>query len=97
MPAAATRTRTTTVRSRARTRELAHRHADGIDVKLLWHTARNALSVAVADSRTGDSFELVLGSRDRALDVFEHPYAYAAHRGLDYLVPSRNAEYAVAA
>jgi hypothetical protein len=36
----------------------------------------NALTVAVEDSRSGLSFE-VPAPAEKALDVFEHPYAYA--------------------
>jgi hypothetical protein len=57
--------------------ELHHRSADGIEVSLLWSRITNALTVAVEDSRSGMSFE-VPAPADRALDVFEHPYAYAA-------------------
>jgi len=64
------------------TRELAFRSNDGMDVALLWHTASDLLSVLVADTRTDERFELVLDRDDRALDVFHHPYAYAALRGL---------------
>jgi len=78
-------------------RELAHRQADGIDVRLLWDGDSNALSVVVLDYKTHESFELVLDEHDRALEVFEHPYAYAAHRGLEFPLPSRQPEYAVAA
>jgi hypothetical protein len=34
--------------------------------------------VAVNDTKTGDAFELPVRDGDRALDVFRHPYAYAA-------------------
>ena len=37
------------------------------------------LVVAVDDIRTGESFT-VDAPRDRALDVFNHPYAYATPR-----------------
>jgi hypothetical protein len=57
--------------------ELHHRSADGIEVSLLWSRVTNALTVAVEDSRSGVSFE-VQAPADKALDVFEHPYAYAA-------------------
>jgi hypothetical protein len=63
------------------TRELAFRSSDGMDVALLWHTASDLLSVLVSDTRTDARFELVLDRDDRALDVFHHPYAYAARRG----------------
>ena len=36
--------------------------------------------VAVNDSKTGDSFSLEVHEGERALDVFHHPYAYAASR-----------------
>ena len=57
--------------------ELDHRSADGIEVSLLWSRVTNALTVAVEDSRSGVSFE-VPAPADKALDVFEHPFAYAA-------------------
>jgi hypothetical protein len=56
--------------------ELHHRSADGIEVSLLWSRVTNALTVAVEDSRSGLSFE-VAAPAERALDVFEHPFAYA--------------------
>jgi len=57
--------------------ELHHRSADGIEVSLLWSRITNALTVAVEDSRSGLSFE-VPAPAENALDVFEHPFAYAA-------------------
>jgi len=57
--------------------ELAHRNADGVDVSLYWDHGADDLLVLVADSRTGDCFSLA-AARERALDVFYHPYAYAA-------------------
>jgi hypothetical protein len=57
--------------------ELHHRSADGIEVSLLWSRQTNALTVAVEDSRSGVVFELPAPA-DKALDVFEHPFAYAA-------------------
>lgn len=57
--------------------ELHHRSADGIEVSLLWSRETNALTVAVEDSRSGEIFELSAPA-DKALDVFEHPFAYAA-------------------
>ena len=78
-------------------RELAYRETDGLEVQLLWDERTNVARVAVLDSKTGDSFEIVLGDRDNALDVFHHPYAYAAHRGVDYWLPTRQDDVAVAA
>ena len=63
-------------------RELAHRVSNGVEVALLWHPTTQRVSVTVLDTNTLLSFELVLEDGDRALDVFEHPYAYAAHRGV---------------
>jgi hypothetical protein len=61
-------------------RELAYRSTNGIDVFLLWSPEDDSVAVLVIDENA-DSFELVVNSTD-ALDVFEHPYAYAAYRGL---------------
>jgi hypothetical protein len=58
-------------------KELAYRENDGIAVTLWWHSSSNRLSVSVHDGRTGDWFALDADA-DRALDVFEHPFAYAA-------------------
>lgn len=63
-------------------RELDHRSNDGIDVRLLWNSQTNRVSVAVEDERAGESFEPMVGGVD-ALDAFHHPYAYASHRHPD--------------
>jgi hypothetical protein len=76
-------------------RELAFREADGLQVALLWHQ-RCFLSVTVHDSKTGEAFELVLDEGDDALDVFYHPFAYAAYRGLDGAGQTREPALAVA-
>jgi hypothetical protein len=59
--------------------ELAYRNTDGVQVSLLWHRLRDLLVVTVDDSRTGESFSID-APRDRALDVYYHPYAYAGDR-----------------
>jgi hypothetical protein len=64
-------------------RELAYRASDGIEVVLSWHQGRDELIVSVSDARTDAYFELAAGP-DEALDVFNHPYAYAAFRALPY-------------
>jgi hypothetical protein len=61
-------------------RELDSRSADRISVRLLWRPADDRVLVAVADARTGNAFELEVCEGERALDVFHHPYAYAARR-----------------
>ena len=57
--------------------ELAHRNNDNIDVSLLWDRETDDLLVLVEDASAGDSFSLP-AARDRALDVFHHPFAYQA-------------------
>ena len=59
------------------TRELAARESDGIHVLLLWNPREDAITVSVEDDRGGDRFQLAVAP-DRALDVFYHPFAYAA-------------------
>ena len=58
-------------------RELDSRSVDGLEVTLLWSKPTNALTVAVNDTRTGEAFTLRADAAN-ALDVFHHPYAYAA-------------------
>ena len=76
MPATATTTAHTAVSSPGSARELDHRCADGIDVTLLWG-GDERLVVFVSDERTGETFALEAPPA-RALDVFRHPFAYAA-------------------
>jgi hypothetical protein len=64
----------------AGTRELDSRMSDGICVRLLWHSVDGRVSVAVQDIKTGETFVVPVGDDDRPLDVFHHPYAYAARR-----------------
>lgn len=61
--------------------ELAQRENDGIAVTLLWHSESDRLTVTVRDGRTGEAFDLDAQARN-AMDVFHHPYAYVARRGL---------------
>jgi hypothetical protein len=61
--------------------ELAQRENDGISVTLLWHSLTDRLTISVRDWRTGEAFDLDTQPRN-AMDVFHHPYAYAAGRGL---------------
>ena len=59
-------------------RELAHRRNDQLEVRLLWDPATDAVCVSLTDARTGAGFEVPVGPGQRALDVFNHPFAYAA-------------------
>ena len=64
--------------------DLAHRRSDGIDVVLWWSPDDDAVAVEVLHLSTDESFELVV-ERDRALDAFYHPFAYAARRRSELL------------
>jgi hypothetical protein len=66
--------------SSAGTRELDSRVSDGIHVRLLWHQDDGHVSVTVEETRSGVIFDLPVRDGERALDVFHHPYAYAAIR-----------------
>jgi hypothetical protein len=68
--------------------ELAVRERSGILVELHWFRDTEIVLVSVADRPSGTCFELVLEPGERALDVFHHPYAYAAARGLE-VAPAR--------
>lgn len=59
-------------------RELHSRTTDGILVRLLWCERNNRVFVSVNDNRTGDAFSVEVPEGERALEVFDHPYAYAA-------------------
>jgi hypothetical protein len=56
-------------------RELAHRRADGMDIRLLWNTTDDRISVEVHDHRYDQTFEVPVPS-GHALDAFHHPFAY---------------------
>jgi hypothetical protein len=59
-------------------RELDSRVADGVEVRLLWRGQDDRVLVAVRDERTGEAFSVEVADDQRALDVFHHPFAYAA-------------------
>ena len=61
--------------------ELDHRTGDGIDVRMLWNPSDNRVVVAVSDFKTGEAFDIEVGADESALEVFRHPFAYAAYRG----------------
>jgi hypothetical protein len=64
--------------------ELASREANGITVRPLWSRSTNLVTIVVDDVANGDHFELILDEHDRALDVFHHPFAHAAARGIEF-------------
>jgi hypothetical protein len=61
--------------------ELMRRESNGIAVSLLWSRGDDSLTVSVHDARDDSMFELEVGAAS-PLDVFQHPFAHAAHRGL---------------
>jgi hypothetical protein len=62
-------------------RELDHRTSDGIDVRLLWNQHENRVYVTVNDAKTEEAFTIEVRESERAMDVFQHPFAYATRRG----------------
>jgi hypothetical protein len=63
---------------------LAKRSNAGVQVTLLWVEDTNAVAVLVHDEGNDEQFELSVEPGANALDTYEHPYAYAAWRGIDY-------------
>jgi hypothetical protein len=63
-------------------RELHSRTGTGIQVSLWWSPANDRTWVVVRDAGTGTGFVLAVHTGERARDVFDHPYAYAARRGV---------------
>ena len=56
-------------------RELSRRRSGGIEVVLYWCDTTSAVSIFVLDEGTGEAFEVEVDGA-RALDAFNHPYAY---------------------
>ena len=69
-------------------RELDFRASDGVEIALLWSQCDERLIVQVIDTKLADSFRLEVDPTE-AVDVFQHPYAYAAFRGVEYIEPSQ--------
>lgn len=59
-------------------REVDSRINDGIHVRMLWSEEDGRVVVAVDDTRTGQTFSVEVPRDIRALEVFNHPFAYAA-------------------
>jgi hypothetical protein len=62
-------------------RELDHRNRDGIDVRLLWNQREDRVFVTVNDAKTDEAFTIEVREGERAMDVFQHPFAYAGRPG----------------
>jgi hypothetical protein len=76
-------------------RELAYRANDGLEITLFWLPDTDELKVCVCDQKDGAYFE-IRPEPDRALDVFYHPYSYAAHSDVhdqDERLPRVSAEH----
>lgn len=58
--------------------ELAHRRNDGLEVRLLWDPSSDTVHVSLQDAKSGASFDVPVLPGQHALDVFHHPFAYAA-------------------
>ena len=70
-----TKVRKTQLR-KAQLRELAYRSNAGLHVTLLWDEADDTLAVIVVDEPAATVLR-VQAERHNALDVFNHPFAYA--------------------
>ena len=66
------------------TRELNHRTIDGLDIRMLWDPGSILVTIAVDDSRTGETFEVEVGPGERPMDVFMHPFAYTPTRVISH-------------
>lgn len=64
-------------------RELDARTGNGLDVRLWWDPVGDRVAVTVADAKTGLELEVPVRDGEAALDVFRHPFSYAAERGLE--------------
>jgi hypothetical protein len=62
--------------------ELAYRENNGIEITLFWDRTGGSFSVFVVDTRRDERFELDVAGHE-AMEVFHHPYAYAAFRGVE--------------
>jgi hypothetical protein len=62
-------------------RELDRRLHDRVHVRLLWRAHDDRVIVVVADEKSGEHFSVDVRDDESAVDVFQHPFAYAAwHR-----------------
>jgi hypothetical protein len=59
-------------------RELDARSGDGLEIRLWWNPADDALTVTVADARTDELFVIPVAAAQDAALAFHHPFAYAA-------------------
>jgi hypothetical protein len=63
---------------------LASRTNGGLRVPLLWAADTNTVAVRVRDDIINEQLELLVEPEANPMDVYEHPYAHAAWRGVGY-------------
>jgi hypothetical protein len=68
-------------------RELDRRISDGFDVRLLWDAGMNRVFITVEDQRYGEWQEFEVGPA-RALEAFQHPFAYSGNQSTAETIPS---------
>ena len=61
---------------------LALRRSGTTEIAFFWSKRTHRAAVTVDDQATGEHFELEIEPDDDALDVYNHPYSYAASRHL---------------
>jgi hypothetical protein len=71
-------------------RELDARSNDGLDIRLLWNPADDALTVTVADARSEELFIIPVASHE-ATAAFRHPFTFAREPAVDRLRASSSA------
>ena len=64
-------------------RELDARATDGLDIRLLWDPPADRALVTVFDAKTDLELEVDVRAGESPLEVFRHPFAYAAHHGVE--------------
>ena len=69
--------------------ELDERESNGIRVTLVYDRVTLTPSVLVWDQQAQRSFVLEVLERESPWDVFHHPFAYAAFRGLKEPTPEQ--------
>jgi hypothetical protein len=47
-------------------------------VTMFWESSTDRVTVAVNDLKGGEAFEILVLPGEKAMDVFHHPFAYAA-------------------
>jgi hypothetical protein len=67
-------------------KELNVRAGNGIEVSLLWSPESGQLAVVVVDEAIGEEFAMEVEPSE-AMDVFNHPFAYADKRRLEFKRP----------